>query len=224
MPIRLLIFDWDGTLSDSGAKITRCFRAAAADLAQPPPSAAAIRRLIGLDLTTAWQQLTGDNDADRIAALTERYRQHYRRDAAPTPLFDGVAAGLRQLAADGFLLAVATGKSRAGLQRALLETALTNCFAATRCADESRSKPHPQMLHEVLTFTGQTAPQAVMIGDTTFDLDMAAHAGVYALGVGYGYHAAAELEARSDFPVQPCFAHLVSWIRRGGLARPGRRP
>ena len=128
------------------------------------------------------------------------------------PYFDYVEQGLTALENAGFLLAVATGKSRAGLNRVLEEGTIGNKFAITRCADETRPKPHPEMLFEILDYCGLDATEAIMIGDTEFDMRMAASADVKSLGVSYGYHSRNMLEPLSDYPVQPSFKALVDWV------------
>ncbi|NKB76321.1 MAG: HAD-IA family hydrolase [Gammaproteobacteria bacterium] len=189
MRYKLLIFDWDGTLMDSGERITNCFCATAKDLGLPLPDRDQVRSYIGISLPEAWQLLYPYLDSVRIANLIVQYRVHWiYLDDTPMPLFDGVKQGLTELVAQGYWLSVATGKSRAGLDRAMAEIRLFDHFVYTRCADESRSKPHPQMVLDILDFTGLDVSQAVMIGDTTFDLEMAKNAGIDRFAVGYGYH------------------------------------
>ncbi len=194
MHYKLLIFDWDGTVMDSGDRITNCFCATAQDFGLPAPNRQQIRSYIGISLSKAWHCLYPHLDAPAITSLISRYREYWiYLDKTPMPLFDGVMDGLEKLTEKGYWLEVATGKSRAGLDRAMEEASLSNYFAYTRCADESRSKPHPQMLLDILDFTGINNAQALMIGDTTFDLEMAENAGMDRLAVGYGYHNPAEL-------------------------------
>ena len=184
---RLLVFDWDGTLMDSEARIVSSAIAAFADLGLSPRSPEAIRGIIGLGLPEAMQALYPGLAEDRYATIIDRYRHHFlEADATPMPLFPGVAQTLTRLRAEGYLLAVATGKSRRGLDRALAETGLGGLFEVTRCADETRSKPHPQMLLEVMGALAVPAAQTLMIGDSEYDLQMATDAEVAAVGVGYG--------------------------------------
>jgi len=140
----LIIFDWDGTLMDSAGKIARCFSAAITDVGIDSPDENAIRNIIGLGLTEAVSALLPGHGEAARAAVVERYREHFLHlDPGESELFPGVASGLKRLNAQGYLLAVATGKSRRGLERVLSATELQPLFAMTRCADETYSKPHP---------------------------------------------------------------------------------
>ena len=209
----LVVFDWDGTLMDSEAKIVNCFRCAAADVGAPVPAPEAVRGIIGLGLSEALAQLfpaAGVLERDR---LTAAYREHFlERDATRMTLFPGVAEGLVQLRESGFLLGVATGKARRGLDRVLDETGTRHLFAASRCVDEAVSKPHPQMLRDILAATGIGARDALMVGDTTFDLQMAAAAGMDALAVSYGAHPVEPLLAEEPRDCLDEFAEVVRWI------------
>ena len=187
---RLVIFDWDGTLMDSEHHIVACLHAAMDDLGLERLPAERVRGIIGLGLREAVEGLfpgRGADDAfvDRFVAA---YRSHFFDPAAGSSLFEGAREVVEQLYGEGFLLAVATGKSRRGLEMALDQTGLRSAFHVTRCADESRSKPHPQMLCEILDEVGVAAAEAVMVGDTEFDLAMAVAAGVGGIGVSYGVH------------------------------------
>jgi phosphoglycolate phosphatase len=209
----LLVFDWDGTLMDSEAKIVRCVQAAAADRDVADPGAAAIRHIIGLGLQEAMATLFPDESGESRAALTDRYRVHFLEyDNTPMPLFPGVREGLEKLAGRGFLLAVATGKARRGLERVLDETGTRELFVATRCADEAFSKPHPKMLEDILDVTGLHAGQALMIGDTVYDMQMARHAGMPALGVSYGVHLPEKLKEDGALAVLDSFPEVCRWI------------
>src|SRR3990170_9116861 len=147
----LIVFDWDGTLMDSAAKIVRCMQAAAEDVGIPDPGSAAIRDIIGLGLSEAMQVLFPEQAPVRRAELVERYRRHFLElDTTETPLFPGVKQGLTQLTGQGYLLAIATGKARHGLDRVLDDTGMRHLFTSSRCADEAFSKPHPQMLDDLL--------------------------------------------------------------------------
>ena len=216
MPRRydLIVFDWDGTLMDSEVKIVRCIRAAAADLGVVDPGAAAARRIIGLGLTEAMAALFPQADDNLRGHLTERYRTHFLElDQTETPLFPGVAEGLERLAAQGHRLAVATGKARRGLERVLGETGLGPLFVASRCADETRSKPDPRMLQELLAETGVDPGRALMVGDTTYDMRMACAAGVPGLGVVYGVHDRQELLQQGALACVASFPEVCAWIR-----------
>jgi phosphoglycolate phosphatase len=209
----LIVFDWDGTLMDSETKIVRCMQAAAADTGIADPGADAIRDIIGLGLGEAMQVLFPEQPAARRTELVDRYRQHFLEiDATDMPLFPGVAHGLTQLADQGYLLAIATGKARRGLERVLGETALGPYFVATRCADEARSKPHPQMLEDILDLTGTDPARAVMIGDTVYDLEMARSARVDGLGVTYGVHARAQLAVHAPRAIVDSFPEVYAWL------------
>jgi phosphoglycolate phosphatase len=194
--IELVVFDWDGTLMDSEARIVSSMQAAFTDLGRASPPTAAVREVIGLGLTEAVRRLPGIADDEPIEALMDRYRHHYlSANATPTPLFGGARSMLERLAARGRLLAVATGKSRRGLDQALEQSGLEGHFHATRCAEETFSKPNPAMLFELMEELGVDAGNTLMVGDTEFDLLMARNAGVRALAVTYGAHPAERLIA-----------------------------
>lgn len=214
MPKRfdLLIFDWDGTLMDSAGTIVNAIRCACADLALPVPSEHASRQIIGLGLVQALQTLLPNLPEERYPQLAERYRHHYLGEDHLIPLFDGVADGIRDLAARGFTLAVATGKSHAGLARALEVSQLGPHFAATRCADQTHSKPHPAMVLELLEELGVAPERALVIGDTGHDMLMAANAGVARLAVAYGAHDADSLTPHAPLAVLDRFADVHAWL------------
>jgi phosphoglycolate phosphatase len=190
----LLVFDWDGTLMDSAAHIVACARAAFESLSLPVPEEAAVRDIIGLGLREALQTLAPGLDDAAYDAIRDAYRSRFL-GAPPdvSPLFPGARGTLEALQAAGYRLAVATGKSRAGLERELARSGLASLFSATRCADETASKPDPRMLYELLTETGAAAPAAVMIGDTEYDLLMARAAGAASIAACYGVHACERL-------------------------------
>ena len=209
----LIVFDWDGTLMDSTAHITRSIQHACRDLGLPVPDEVAASYVIGLGLRDALQIAAPTLDPVDYPKLAERYRFHYLTGDPHIELFAGVREMLDELRDTGYLLAVATGKSRVGLNRALDAVRLMSMFDATRCADETFSKPHPAMLHELTRELGQDVTRTVMIGDTTHDLQMAANAGTAGVAVGYGAHPAAELAK-----LEPCFcapdvASLAEWLR-----------
>ncbi len=209
----LIVFDWDGTLMDSTAHITRSIQAACRDLGLPVPGDEAASYVIGLGLREALQIAAPSLDTADYPRLVERYRVHYLLNEQKTELFPGVREMLAELREVGYLLAVATGKSRVGLNRALDEARLTSLFDGTRCADETFSKPHPAMLHELTRELGQDHGRTLMIGDTTHDLQMAINAGVAGVGVAYGAHAAGSLETLSPRYVAPDVAALAAWLR-----------
>jgi phosphoglycolate phosphatase len=209
----LIVFDWDGTLMDSTAHIAHSIQAACRDLGLPTPSDEAARYVIGLGLRDALQIAAPDLDPADYPRLAERCRVHYFTKDQRTELFPGVRAMLEELRDTGYLLAVATGKGRVGLNRALDQAKLTSLFDGTRCADETFSKPHPAMLQELTRELGQDLARTVMIGDTTHDLQMAANAGAAGIGVGYGAHAAAALAALEPRFVAADIEALAGWLR-----------
>lgn len=210
----LLIFDWDGTLMDSTQKIVRCFQAAAADCGLPLPTEALIKNQIGLSLNKAWlvmfAQLGVAEDPALLERASQRYRDHFFGiDQTPMPLYAGVAQGVKALEDAGYMLAIATGKARRGLTHALQNSGIEANFVTSRCADEAYSKPHPQMLFDVLEFCGYEANQALMIGDTIYDMQMAQNAGMDSLAVSYGVQPEALLGPLASEGCVPSFAALM---------------
>jgi phosphoglycolate phosphatase len=216
MPKRyeLLIFDWDGTLMDSAGLIVDSIQKACADIGIPAPNERACRQIIGLGLIQALQTLLPDLPEGDYPRLVERYRHHYLGRDAEIPLFEGVQEGIRELHGAGFILAVATGKSLRGLERALQHTQLGAYFAATRCADQTHSKPHPAMVEEILDELMLEKRQALVIGDTSHDMLMAANAGVDRIGVSYGAHLPADLHGHAPVAVLDSFAEVKTWLMR----------
>ena len=215
-PYELLIFDWDGTLMDSIGRIVSSMQATATALQLPVPQAAAVRDIIGLSLEPAIGRLFGKLPAPQYEQFLETYRAQYvELDTTPTPLFAGVREMLNELSAQGYQLAVATGKARRGLDRVLQESELTDLFTITRCADESRSKPDPHMLHEIMTHTGVAQSATLMIGDSMHDLRMAQAAGVDALGVDFGAHSAELLLTCEPRAVLSDWSQLDSFLQQG---------
>ena len=185
----LIIFDWDGTLIDSQAHIIDSMRGAIADEDLPMPDDDAIRHIICLSLPVAISRLLPQIDDARVRRIADAYREHFFRDShRMAQMFEGVDDLLRDLHGQGYYLAVATGKGRRGLDMALQKTGLDELFHITRCADETRSKPHPQMLEEILTDLDMEPRQAVMVGDTQYDLEMAHNIGMDSLAVSWGMH------------------------------------
>lgn len=214
MPRRfdLLVFDWDGTLMDSASAIAASIQAACRDLDLPVPGDEQARYVIGLGLADAMAHLLPGVDPAHFPAVLERYRIHFLQRDAGTALFPGAAETVTSLHASGFLLAVATGKSRRGLDRALAATGLSPYFHATRCADEGHSKPHPGMLHALMSVLGTTSERTLMIGDTTHDMEMAHAAGVSRLGAAYGAHAKESLLGYAPIACLDDFAGLRQWL------------
>ena len=208
----LLVFDWDGTLLDSAAAIVAAVRAACRDLGHPEPAPEHARLAIGLGLAESLRHAVPDLASEQCAAMIERYRHHYLSRDNELQLFPGAFELIAQLHAEGFLLAVATGKSRHGLDRALANSGLGVYFSASRCADECFSKPHPQMLEELMQEFGVAQQRTLMIGDTTHDLQMAINAGVAGLAVDYGAHAAPQLDALNPLARLRSVADLARWL------------
>ena len=208
----LIVFDWDGTLMDSTATIVKCIQAAAKDIGVSPPSDQAAAHVIGLRLAEALQTVVPDIDPNLYPKLVERYRYHYLTKDHELVLFPGVQEMLEELSQQGYFLAVATGKSRVGLNRALNAVGLLSMFDATRCADETFSKPHPAMLQELTRELGQDLRRTVMIGDTTHDLLMANNAGASGIAVEYGAHPAHQLEACKPVFSARTVPELHQWL------------
>lgn len=195
LPYQLIIFDWDGTLMDSQARIVNCLRKAAMEAGMDNRPDDFYSNVIGLGLREAIQQMFPRLESAQVEAMADRYRHHYlHHDTTPSELFPGAAAMLNQLEDAGYLLAIATGKGREGLNQSLQASGLQGRFHITRCASETRSKPHPQMLEEILDYTGLYPDKALMIGDTEYDMLMAANIGMDRLGVSYGVHPVERLQ------------------------------
>jgi len=208
----LIVFDWDGTLMDSAGVIVASIQNAAQDLGIAAPSDAACRQIIGLGLSEALTQLFPELSEAEHPHLVERYRYHYLGQDAEIPLFAGADAIVRDLHGADYLLGVATGKSRKGLDRALDHTRLGPYFHATRCADECFSKPHPEMLHQLMEELGTVRERTLMIGDTSHDLQMASNAGVKALAVSYGAHDKNDLIAHGPLACVDDISGLKAWL------------
>ena len=217
----VLAFDWDGTLIDSQARIVGSLHAAIRDIGLEPRTDQQLRNIIGLSLESAMLQLYPHATAADCYAVIERYRHYYFAvGLAPTPLFPNVRETLRSLQALGYTLAIATGKSRAGLDRALAECELTEFFTITRCADETRSKPDPKMLFEIMEVLSVAPQNMLMIGDSEYDLHMANNAGVPAVGVNYGVHEQQRLQALNPLICLDNFASLLTWLQRETILPP----
>lgn len=213
---RLVVFDWDGTLMDSAAAIVACMQAAALDLGLTPPDEQTARQVIGLGLHDALSQALPGAPSVEYPRIAERYRHHYLSQDHELSLFPGARELVEELHSNGYLLAVATGKSRYGLNRALNASGLKKFFHATRCADECSSKPAPDMLLEIMEELDASPRQTLMIGDTTHDLQMAKNAGVGALAVGFGAHPRETLQMEQPLGLMDEFAQLTAWLRRHG--------
>ena len=184
----LIAFDWDGTLFDSTAIITRCIQEAVRDVGGTVPSDETASYVIGMALMPALAHAAPDVPKEKYPELGERYRHHYLAHQHDISLFDGVLPMLAALKSRQYLLTVATGKSRVGLDEALHAVELKGVFVGSRTADETRGKPHPQMLNELMAEFGARPQRTLMIGDTTHDLQMALNAGCASVGVSYGAH------------------------------------
>lgn len=211
----LVVFDWDGTLMDSAAAIVAAIQASCRDLGLPLPDDARARHVIGLGLQEALSHAVPELDPVDYPRMVERYRHHYLAADRSLALFPGAGETVARLAEQGLWLGVATGKSRKGLARALDHSGLQPFFHATRCADECFSKPHPQMLEELMDELCVTPEQTLMVGDTTHDLSMARNAGVAALAVSYGAHPRDALVELEPLDLIDTPADLARWFGGG---------
>lgn len=188
--LKLLIFDWDGTLCDSIARIAQSIRYAAAEVGLVSPSENDAKEIVGLGLTEALERLFPEIKRNQIVAMCESYSRYFSElDHNPSPFFAGAKTTLIELKEEGYFIAVATGKSRRGLDRVLKAHNMSHFFHSSRCADETAGKPDPKMINELLCEFGVSPEQALMVGDTEFDMAMAVKAGTPCLGVSYGAHA-----------------------------------
>ena len=208
----LIVFDWDGTLFDSTALISRCIQSACADLGTLVPSDEQASYVIGMGLNEALQHAAPELAEERYRELAERYRHHYFARQHEIVFFDGTLAMLQDLKAHGHRLAVATGKSRRGLDDALHTSALRGLFDATRTADETASKPDPRMLVELMDHFQIAPERTVMIGDTTHDLQLARNAGTASIGVSYGAHDHASFAGFEARHVAHSVSDLHAWL------------
>ena len=216
MNYALIVFDWDGTLFDSTALIVRCIQAAAADLGTAVPSDAQAAYVIGMGLQEALQHAVPTFPRERYAELANRYRHHYFARQHELTLFPGTLDMLQALKARGHVLGIATGKSRRRLDEALRSVELQGLFDATRTADETASKPHPLMLHELMAEAGAAAAHTLMIGDTTHDLQLAANAGAAAVAVSFGAHEREAFDVHAPRFVAHSTRELHDWLLAHG--------
>lgn len=210
----LIVFDWDGTLMDSAAAIVRSIQAACRDLDLVPPSDSQARHVIGLGLVDAMRQAVPNLPAERYPEMAARYRHHYLAGDHELELFAGIREIVGELRESGRILAIATGKSRVGLDRALGHCGLGPMFHASRCADECFSKPHPQMLAELMAEFAVEPERTLMIGDTSHDLLMATNAGVDGLAVTYGAHGHEHLQEYRPVACLHSVPELAEWLRQ----------
>lgn len=215
MRFKLIVFDWDGTLMDSAARIVACMQAAFEDLGQRPPDRKAACNVIGLGLAEVMAELWPEADDLSRSRVADRYRSLYRgADGISATLFPGARELLDWLLERDFLLAVATGKSRRGLASVLDETGLADRFHATRCVDEAHSKPHPEMLRQLMDELGVDGAQTLMVGDTEYDMRMARNAGTQALAVCYGVHERERLLAQGPLDCLETLPEMRSWFEQ----------
>lgn len=211
MPFSHIIFDWDGTVMDSAAKIVSCMQLAAVEAKLPVPSADAVKNIIGISLCPAIAQLFSINlrDAERVA---EHYKDIFlTSDQTPCPLFDGALSTLEQLSAR-YKLGVATGKARRGLERAWAQTGSGHFFSDSRCADEAESKPSPDMLLQLLDVWQVDAKDVLMVGDTVYDMQMAEVIEMPRLAVSYGVHHPNELTKHRPIAVIESFSEILQHL------------
>ncbi|WLG94398.1 HAD-IIIA family hydrolase [Pseudomonas sp. FP198] len=212
---KLLIFDWDGTLANSIGRIVESMHVASDRTGFARRDDFAVKGIIGLGLPEAIRSLYPEIADDELSVFRQHYADHYiALEAEPSPLFDGVADTLQTLRDEGYHLAVATGKARRGLDRVLKSHGWDDYFDITRAADETASKPHPLMLEQILAHCNVRPEQALMVGDSSFDLQMARNAGMGSVAVSYG---AQTIEALRAF--EPClaidhFPELHAWLSR----------
>ncbi|MCX2865526.1 HAD-IA family hydrolase [Paucibacter sp. PLA-PC-4] len=208
----LIAFDWDGTLFDSTALITRCIQAAAVDLGLDRPSDADASYVIGMGLQEALAHAVPGLEPARYPELGLRYRHHYFAAQHEVTLFNGTLEMLAALKARHHWLTVATGKSRRGLDEALKVVELQGLFDGSRTADETAGKPHPQMLHELMREFGAEPARTLMIGDTSHDLQMALNAGTASVGVSYGAHDHETFDAFNPLHIAHSVPDLHDWL------------
>lgn len=208
----LIVFDWDGTLMDSTAVIAGSIQAACRDLEIPVPDEQTARHVIGLGLDQALRYAVPSLSEEMRPALVARYRHHFLAQDQQIPLFDQASEIVMELHAGGYQLAVATGKSRAGLERVLASSKLQPYFHATRTADQTFSKPHPAMLLEIMEELGVSAARTLMIGDTSHDILMAQNAGVDVVAVSHGAHPAEALQALNPLVLVEDLVAFRTWL------------
>lgn len=214
--LRLIVFDWDGTLMDSEAQIVACLHAAISDLGLEPMLDETVKNVIGLGLREAIDTLVPGQDDTFHKTFVEYYRHHWFQSEAAV-LFEGVQDVLEHCRQHEFLLGVATGKSRAGLDRVLGETGLAGYFDATRCADEAPSKPHPQMLIDIMDVLGVRPEHTIMVGDTEYDMEMATNAGAGKVAVTTGVHTPERLRQHAPMVTLQNLTEMPMWMAETGL-------
>lgn len=212
---KLLVFDWDGTLMDSQAHIIHCFNKAIEQLGIDSRTEAQISNIIGLGFREALSRLYPDEDAVFQENFVDCYRNYFLSgDIAPSEFFNGVIDMLDDLRQQDYFVAIATGKGRQGLNMTLKHHQVEHLFDASRCADETHSKPHPMMLHELMDYFGVETDDTLMIGDTEYDLQMATNARVHSLGVSYGVHEKQRLLACEPLACLDSSTELHDWLNQ----------
>jgi len=209
----LIVFDWDGTVMDSTAVISGSIQAACRDLGLKVPDDETARHVIGLGLSQALRYAVPELPEAKYPELVERYRYHFLAQDESIPLFSGAKETIAELHAAGYWLGVATGKSKAGLSRAMEASSMNVYFHATRTADQTYSKPDPAMLFELMEELGVSAERTLMVGDTTHDLQMAHNARVDAVAVGHGAHPPEQLHELNPLTLAADFAELRTWFK-----------
>lgn len=207
-----VLFDWDGTVMDSTYSIASSIQLASADLELPVPSIQQASWVIGLSLESALYRAVPDLTAEQMPLFLERYRYHFMQRDPHIKLFDGILPFMGELRGRQIALGVATGKSRQGLDRVLQQVKLSTFFDATRCADETRSKPDPEMLHQLLAELMLEPEQVLMVGDTVHDIHMAANAGMDSVAVTYGAHDPQTLAKAEPTVMVDNVAQMRDWV------------
>lgn len=210
----LIAFDWDGTLFDSTRIITQCIQRAVVDVGGARPTEKAASYVIGMALMQALAHAAPDVPKEKYPELGARYQHHYKAHRDDLSLFEGVLPMLDDLKGRHHWLAVATGKSRRGLDEILQTVQLKGVFNGSRTADETAGKPHPRMLHELMREFGTDPERTLMIGDTTHDLQMAMNAGCASVGVSYGAHEPAEFDVLAPLYVAHSVRDLHDWLQQ----------
>ncbi len=208
----LIAFDWDGTLYDSTQIIVRCIQSAVVDVGGQKPTDEQAAYVIGMALMPALAHAAPDVPKEKYPMLGERYRHHYAAHHNDLSLFDGILPMLQALREKQYLLTVATGKSRKGLDDALHQVELRGMFDGSRTADETAGKPNPRMLHELMAEFGVSPERTLMIGDTTHDLEMAHNAGCASVAVSYGAHGTSDFGRWNPLTVAHNVGELHDWL------------
>jgi len=207
-----VIFDWDGTIMDSTHSIVSAIQKACTDMGQPVPSRDQARWVIGLSLDSALYHIAPNLPADQLSDFVGRYKHHFFQEDQTLTLFDGIRPLLGELREQRVKLAVATGKGRAGLDRVLQASALDAYFSMTRCADESRGKPNPDMLFDIMNSLALDPERVLMVGDTTHDIHMAHNAGVDSVAVSYGAHDVDTLQSAAPTVLVHSVDEMRGWL------------